>query len=206
MKLYSFHLSGHSHRVRLFLSILGIAHETIEVDVKARQQKSSEHLKLNPFGQVPVLVDGDEIIPDSTAILVYLAKKYGATRWLPEAAAPATAVQRWLSVASGEIAFGPAAARSIVLFNAPRDPKEVIARAHAALDVIDKALIGRSWIAADNPTIADLALYSYIANAPEGNVDLGGYAQIGAWLRRVEGLPGFVPFKTMPVGLRAVSV
>jgi len=103
---------------------------------------------------------------------------------LPEAAAPAAAVQRWLSVASGEIAFGPAAARSIVLFNAPRDPKEVIARAHAALDVIDKALIGRSW----------------------GNVDLGGYAQIGAWLRRVEGLPGFVPFKTMPVGLRAVSV
>lgn len=203
MTLHSFHLSGHSHRVRLFLSLLNIDHDIVEVDVKQRAQKSPEHLKLNPFGQVPVLIDDDIVISDSTAILVYLARKYATDSWLPMRAEAAAAVQRWLSVASGEIAFGPAAARSIVLFNALRDPKEPIARAHGVLALIDNALAGRTWIATDTPTIADVALYPYIAKAPEGNVDTVAYANVQAWLRRVEGLHGFVPFKATPIGLRA---
>lgn len=203
MKLYSHPLSGHAHRARLFLSLLGQPAEIIDVDLAARAHKTPEFLALNPFGQVPVLVDGDTVVCDSNAILVYLSKKLGRTDWLPETAEGAAAVQRWLSVAAGDIAFGPAAARLVTVFQAPIDAQAAIARAHGVLRRIDDALAGRTWIAADHPTIADVALYSYTARAPEGFVDLKAYANVRGWLARVEALPGFAPFQQTPVGLAA---
>jgi len=203
VKLYYHPLSGHSHRARLFLSLLGIEHELVEVDLMSAQHKSPEYLKLNRFGQVPVLVDDDRKIADSNAILVYLSKKLGKTDWLPEEPEAAAAIQRWLSVAAGEIAYGPAAARLITVFGAQYKPEEVISRAHSVLKLIDTELGARDFIAKNNPTIADVALYSYIARAPEGNVDLSDYPNVNAWLRRIEALPGFVEFKKTPVGLTA---
>lgn len=203
MKLYLHPLSGHSHRAALFLSLIGQPAELIEVDLAKGAHKTPEYLKLNRFGQVPVLVDGDKVIADSNGILVYLAKKYGKTDWLPESAAEAAAVQRWLSVAAGPIAFGPAAARLITVFGAKFNADEVIARAHAVLKVIDAELDGRAWITGRTPTIADVALYGYIARAPEGNVDLSAYGNVKAWLARIEALPGFVPFRKTAVGLAA---
>jgi len=203
MKLYSHPLSGHSHRAQLFLSLIGQPAELIEVDLAKGAHKKPEFLKINRFGQVPVLVDGSVTIADSNAILVYVAKKLGKTEWLPESPEAAAAVQRWLSVAAGPIAFGPAAARLITVFGAKFNAEEVIARAHAVLKTIEGELDGKSWIAAAHPTIADVALYSYVARAPEGNVDLSSYANVRAWLRRIEGLPGFVVFGKTAVGLEA---
>jgi glutathione S-transferase len=203
MKLFHHPLSGHAHRARLFLSLIGQPAELIEVDLASRAHKQPEFLKLNPFGQVPVLVDGDTVIADSNAILVYLAKKAGKTDWLPEAPAQAAAVQRWLSVAAGDIAFGPAAARLVTVFAAPLDADAAIARAHVVLKRMDDALASSPWIAADHPTIADIALYSYTARAPEGFVDLKDYANVRRWLASIEALPGFVEFQRTPVGLAA---
>ena len=203
MKLYYHPLSGHAHRARLFLSLIGAPHELVEVDLMAGAHKTPAFLELNRFGQVPVLDDGGTVISDSNAILVYVAKKFGKTDWLPEAPEAAAAVQRWLSVAAGQIAFGPAAARLVTLFGAKFNAEDVIGRAHAVLKVIDEELAGRKWIAANNPTIADVALYSYIARAPEGNVDLTAYRNVNAWLGRIEALPGFVAFQKSPVGLAA---
>ncbi len=206
MKLYTHPLSGHTHRASLFLSLIGAEVEEIVVDLAAGEHKTPEFLKLNRFGQVPVLVDRDTVIADSNAILIYAARKYGRTDWLPETAEGAAAVQRWLSIAAGPIAFGPAAARLITVFGARFDADEVIARAHAVLSQIDAELAGRNWIiGGTQPTVADVALYSYIANAPEGNVDLAPYPQILAWLRRVEGLEGFVPFQRTVAGLRIAA-
>lgn len=206
MKLYLHPLSGHAHRARLFLSLIGADVTEIVVDLAAGEHKTPEFLKLNRFGQLPVLVDGDNVIADSNAILIYAATKFGRTDWLPDTAEGAAAVQRWLSVAAGQIAFGPAAARLVTVFGAKLNPDEVIARAHAVLGQIDAELAGRNWIIGGlQPTIADVALYSYIANAPEGNVDLGGYPQILAWLRRVEDLAGFVPFQRTAAGLRIAA-
>ena len=203
MKLYYFGASGHAHRARLFLSLIGQAADIVTVDLAHGEHKAPAFLELNSFGQVPVLEDDGIVVPDSNAILVYLAKKLGKTEWLPEDAAGAAAVQRWLSVAAGEIAYGPSAARLITLFGATMNPDEVIARAHAILTLIDGELAERQWIAGDGPTIADIALYSYISSAPEGNVDTSNYAGIIGWLKRVEGLPGFFPFEQNAVGLRA---
>jgi len=203
VKLYYHPLSGHAHRARLFLSLIGVPFELVEVDLAGGAHKKPDFLKLNRFGQIPVLEDDGTVISDSNAILVYLAKKYRKTDWLPETPAGAAAVQRWLSVAAGQIAFGPAAARLINLLGAKFNPEEVIGRAHAVLKVIDEELKDKSWIAASNPTIADVALYSYIARAPEGNVDLSGYRNVDAWLKRVEALPGFVAFGKNTIGLAA---
>ena len=201
VKLYYHPLSGHAHRAHLFLSLLGIDHELILVDLAKGEHKAPEFLTLNPFGQVPVLDDEGAIVSDSNAILVYLAKKYGRTDWLPKDPLGASTIQRWLSVAAGEIAHGPAQARLINLFPTPYRPEEVIPRAHAILALIEAALEGRDWIASVGPTIADVALYSYVARAPEGNVGLEDYANVTAWLKRIEALPGFVDFQRTPVGL-----
>ncbi|CAH2602889.1 Protein GstA [Rhodovastum atsumiense] len=203
MKLYHHPLSGHAHRARLFVSLLGLPHELVEVDLKAGAHRQPGFLALNPFGQVPVLDDDGVVIADSNAILVYLAKKAGDARWLPEDPRGAATVQRWLSVAAGEVAYGPAAARLITVFGAPYNPEEVIARSHLLLSRLEQQLTGRDWLAADHPTIADVAIYSYVARAPEGNVDLSGYPAVNALLRRIEALPGFVPFAETSAGLSA---
>jgi glutathione S-transferase len=205
MKLYYHPLSGHAHRAHLFASLLGLQHEVVEVDLKAGAHKQPEFLAMNPFGQVPVLDDNGTIVSDSNAILVYLAKKAGKTEWLPEDAVSAAAVQRWLSVAAGELAYGPAAARLITVFGAKFSPEEVIGRAHTLLGRLEDQLAGREWLVGGRPTIADVALYSYVARAPEGNVDLSGYPNVRAFLRRLEALPGFAPFVETPVGLSAVA-
>lgn len=203
MKLYHLPLSGHAHRAVLFASLLDLAPELVEVDLAAGEHRTPAFLALNPFGQVPVLEDAGVIVADSNAILVYLAKKLGRTDWLPEDPAGAAAVQRWLSVAAGELAYGPAAARLITVFGARLNPEEVIARAHLLLERLEAHLANRDWLAADHPTIADVALYSYLAGAPEGNVELAPYAAVRAFLQRVEALPGFVPFPQTAAGLRA---
>lgn len=203
MKLYFHPISGHAHRARLFLALIGADVDIVEVNLAKGEHKSPEYLQLDRFGQVPLLEDDGVIVADSNAIMIYAAKKFGRTDWLPEDARGAARVQRWLSVAAGLIAFGPAAARLITIFNAGFNPDEVINRAHSVLKLIDAELDGREWIAADHPTIADIALYSYIARAPEGNVDLSAYGNVNAWLRRIEALPGFIEFGKTPVGLNA---
>lgn len=202
MKLYHHPLSGNAHRARLFLSLLALPHELVEVDLMAGAHKRPEFLALNPFGQVPVLEDDGVVIPDSVAILIYLAKKHGGN-WLPDDAEAAAAVQRWLSVTTGDLAFGPAAARLVTLFGAKLNPDEVIARAHTLLTRLEAHLDGRDWLVGTRPTIADVALYSYLSSAPEGNVDLIAYPRVKAFLARIEGLPGFVPFARNKVGLFA---
>lgn len=203
MKLFHHPLSGHSHRVRLFLSLLGLSHELIEVDLRSGAHKKPDFLALNPFGQVPVLDDSGVVIADSNAILIYLAKKAGRNDWLPDDPQGAAAVQRWLSVAAGELAYGVASARLVTVFGAKYNPEEVIARAHALLDKLEHHLAGRDWLVGAHPTIADVAIYSYVARAPEGNVALGGYPAVNAFLRRIEALPNFVPFVQTPSGLAA---
>jgi glutathione S-transferase len=205
MKLYYHPLSGHSHRVHLFLSLIGAEHTLVPVDLMKGEHKATSFLKINRFGQVPVLDDNGVIVSDSNAILVYLAKKLGKTSWLPEDPIGAATVQKWLSVAAGEIANGPAKARLITVFGAPYRADEVIPRAHAILKLINHELADRTWIAGAAPTIADVALYSYIARAPEGNVDLRDYQNITKWLKKVETLPGFVPFQRTAVGLAAAQ-
>ncbi|WP_397434946.1 glutathione S-transferase family protein [Pseudomonas chlororaphis] len=203
IKLYNFPRSGHAHRVELMLSLLGLPFELVFVDLAKGEHKQAAFLALNSFGQVPVIDDQGVVLADSNAILVYLAQKYGQGRWLPSDPVGAARVQRWLSVAAGPIAFGPAVARLITVFGAQRNAEEAIARSHALLEVVEQELTASPYLAGSEPTIADIAGYSYIAHAPEGNVSLADYPQVRAWLARIEALPGFVGMPRTAVGLQS---
>lgn len=194
LRLHSFPLSGHAHRARLMLALLGLKAEVVDIDLRGGAQKQADFLSLNAFGQVPVLEDGGTVIADSNAILVYLASRYDTSRrWLPTDPAIAAQVQRWLSVAAGQLLMGPARARMVALFKSPFDHDTCKQVAAQLFQVMERHLQGRDWLAAAHATIADLALYSYTAHAPEGDVSLQPYPHIRAWLARIEALPGFVP-------------
>ena len=157
IKLYRHALSGHSHRAQLLLSLLGLDAEMVDVDLAAGEHKQAAFLARNRFGQVPVLEDGDTRIADSNAILVYLAEQYDASNtWLPVDPVAAAEVQRFLSIAAGQIAHGPAAARLVNVFGAALDHKRAIELAHNVLGVLESHLEGREWLVGNNPTIADV--------------------------------------------------
>lgn len=191
--LYDTSVSGHSHRVRLFLSLLGVEYKTIDVDMRKGEHKTPDYLKLSPLGQVPTLVDGNEVITDSTAALVYLAKKYDDEKWLPEDPAGAAKIQRWLSTASGELFRGPVIARAIKLFNRDYHYDDASMWTDRLLNWMQSELEQRTWLAADHATIADVAMYSYLRVANEGEIDMQPYPAILRWLGDVEKLPGFLP-------------
>ncbi|MFO1340028.1 MAG: glutathione S-transferase [Burkholderiaceae bacterium] len=199
IRLYRYALSGHAHRVQLMLSLLGLPCELVDVDLAAGEQKTPEFLARNPFGQVPVIEDGEITLADSNAILVYLATAHDPSRrWLPAEPATQARVQRWLSVAAGALAAGPASARVAHLFNRPMSP-QAPAIARQLFDRMEQHLANRAWLAAEHPTIADVALYSYTAHAPEGGISLEPWPNLRAWLQRVEALPGFVGMVRSPL-------
>ncbi len=202
IRIHSFPLSGHAHRVRLFASLAGIDHEVVHVDLSQGAQQRDEFLALNPFGQVPVIEDGDIVINDSNAILVYLARKY-APSYLPTDPIKEAEVQKFLTLAAGELAFGPAAARLINVFNAPLDPGACHATAAKVLSKLDAHLKDRDFLVGKRPTIADVAIYSYTAHAPEGDISLEPYPNVRRFLGNVTDLPGFVPMQQTNVGLVA---
>jgi len=203
IRLYRHALSGHAHRVQLFLSLLGLDHDLVDVDLVEGEHKQPQFLAKNVFGQVPVLEDGNITLADSNAILVYLARRYANESWYPTTPVEVARVQRWLSVAAGEINDGPANARLVTVLGADLDHERAKTIAHGLLETLERYLDGRSWLAASTPTIADIAGYSYIAHAPEGEVSLEPYANVLGWLQRIETLPGFVPMQARRVGLAA---
>jgi len=193
MKLYTHDISGHSHRVRLLLNLLGLEHELQTVDLMAGEHKRADFLGLNPFGQVPVLIDGDHVLADSNAILTYLARRYDTGRtWLPDDPVAMARVQRWLSVAAGEVVRGPGNARLVKLLGADHDLEKTHQTARRLYTILDAELDERDWLAAEHPTLADVALYSYTAVAHEGGISLDEYPNVRAWLERVRALDGFV--------------
>ncbi len=203
LKLYTFPLSGNAHRTELLLSLLGLEYERIEVDLAGGEQQSEAFLALNPRGKVPVLVDGDDIITESNAILVYLATKYDDGQWLPRDAFGAAEVQRWLSTAAYDVATGPAAARLVTLFGAKLDLAQIQETSATFLAYLDAALAGKAFLAGERATLADVAVYSYVAHAPEGGISLEPYADLRAWIARVEALDGFRGMPISAVGLAA---
>ncbi|MGZ3475944.1 MAG: glutathione S-transferase family protein [Polyangiales bacterium] len=194
--LHRFALSGHCHRVELMLSLLELPFRAVEIDLAQGEQKRPEFVAKNPFAKVPVLDDGDVTIADSNAILVYLARRYAENGpWLPRDPASAAEVQRWLSIASGPLAEGPAKARVIALFERPVDAEPARTLARELFARMNDHLADRAMLASATPTLADVAMYAYTAHAPEGGGSLAPYPHIRRWLERIQSLPRFVPMQ-----------
>jgi glutathione S-transferase len=192
IELFEFGLSGNCHKIRMMLSLLRLEYTSHAVNGAEREQKSTEYLAMNPFGQVPVLKDGNTIIRDSQAILVYLARAYGADHWFPADATQAAQVAAWLSTAANEVARGPNALRLHYKFGRAINLDEATVITNNLLAILNQHLEHHDWLATDTITIADIAIYPYIALANEGNVDLTPFLYVENWLGRIEMLSWFV--------------
>ncbi|MBP0019056.1 MAG: glutathione S-transferase [Cyanobacteria bacterium SBLK] len=193
LKLYSHELSGNSYKVRLLLFLLGLEHEVIRVDLMSGEHKKPPFLALNPFGQIPVLVDGEAIVTDAQAILTYLAKRYGREDWFPDEAIAASKIVRWLSIATGEVRQGPENARLYHLFGVKSiNIERATEKSKYILTLLNEHLKTRLWLEFERPTIADIAVFPYVSLAEDGKISLEEYPHIIAWIERVQGLPNFV--------------
>jgi glutathione S-transferase len=192
MKLYDLEPSGNCYKVRLFAALAQIPLQIVPVDFMAGEHKQAKFLAMNPWGELPVLVDDNVVLRDSQAILVYLASKYGGEAWLPKQPAHMAEVVQWLSTASNEVQNGPAAARLVDKFGYAIDKADTIKRSARILPLLEARLSAHAWLAMGRPTIADCAVFPYVALAPEGGVSLAPYPAIQAWIARVKALPNFI--------------
>jgi glutathione S-transferase len=202
--LYRYGLSGHCHRVEVFMRMLGLPLRLVDVDLVKGEQRQPAFLALNRYGKVPVIDDNGTVLVDSMAILVYLALRYAAESWLPREPVAAARVQQWLSLAAGPLVSSAAMARATLLFGMARDTSAAVKEGHWLFKRMDAGLAADAapWLAGNSPTIADLAMYTYTAHAPEGGIALDDYPALRAWLARVEALPGFEPMPASAIGLR----
>ncbi len=202
MKLYTYEESGNSYKVRLLMSLLSIECEKIDIDLMQDIQHQPEFLAINPRGEVPVLVDGDLTLRDSSAILVYLANMHGGAPWWSGDAAEQGAIMEWLAFAASWVQYGVFTARAIVSFGIsgngiPHDYGEELEpskiRGRRSLEILNEHLASREWLACGRPTIGDIAVFPYVALAPMGNISLEPYASVQAWIERIKSLPRFIP-------------
>ncbi|NPC72392.1 glutathione S-transferase family protein [Corallococcus exiguus] len=196
MKLYFHPLSGNSRRVLLVAAHLDIPLERIVVDLTTGKQREASYLGVNPNGRVPVLDDGGFVLWESRAIMVYLAEKTPGQTLLPTDAQGRADVNRWLFWCSAHMA---PANTVLVQENfvkqrtgrGPPDPTEV-ARGEALFaqtaPVLDSHLAGRTWVTQERLTLADLSLAASFALAGPARLPLEGYANLRAWLGRVQEL------------------
>lgn len=192
MKLYDLVLSGNCYKVRLFAALAKIPLTIEPVDFLGGAHKRAPLIDLNPWGQIPILQDGAVVLRDSQAILVYLATKHADRTWFPDDAASMGEIMQWLSTAANEIQNGPAAARLVDKFGYALDKADTLNRATRILPLIDAHLSSHDWLALGRPTIADCAVFPYVALAPEGGISLDPYPNIRQWLARVKALPNFL--------------
>ncbi len=191
MKLYDNELSGNCYKIRLYLSLLDIEYEKVSVDILNGESRTQAFLHINPRGQIPVLEDDGNIIQDSMAILIYLARKYGGEVWLPVDAKGLAEVSQWLAFAADEVT-GLAYARAALRFGRPYNVEERQRPGVVALNMLEHRLKKSEWLALGRATIADIACYPYVALAPEAGVSLDKYDRVQQWSNRIKSLPNYV--------------
>ena len=172
--------------------MLNIDYRSVNVDLAGGEAQTDEFKKLNPRGQVPVLVDGETKIWDSMAILTYLARRYGSKSWLPDDDLGLTSVMQWLALSENELLYGLARARAVLIFKRPFDLEQCQEEGKIGLSVMDQQLSTNKWLATDSITIADIACYPYVSLAHQGEISLDAYPHVRRWESDIESQPGWV--------------
>ena len=195
MILYDHPASSNCMKVRILLRQLELPFETVTVDLFTGETKKPEHMARNPDGRVPVLeLDSGELIPESGAILLHLAE---GTPYLPPPGLARTRVYQWLMFEQNQVEANAAVARFMALTGRDRNAPEVFAdrrdRGRVAISTVARGLMdGRRFIAGDDYTVADIALYAYVHCAGEAGVEMLDHPSILSWIERVEATPRFV--------------
>jgi|RhiMetdeSRZDD1v2_1073273.scaffolds.fasta_scaffold09179_9 glutathione S-transferase len=194
LRLYDFAPSANCLKVRILLAHLGLRYERVPVDLFAGETLTPEYLARNPAGRAPVLELADgESLPESNAILLYLAE---GTPYLPADRLARARVNQWLFFEQNLVEPNLGTAQFWRLTGRAEQRPEVFAQkrdaGQAALEILERHLTGREFVATDDYTVADISLYAYVHLAPQAGIDLSAFPVVEAWLGRVESQSGFV--------------
>lgn len=194
LRLHDYVLSAECYAVRLMLALLGLAHERRAVDLYPGAATT-------PWGDVPVLEDGDDVVTDPGLILTYLARAHDPSgRWLP--AESAAVVSRWLAFAATDLT-ALRDARRVAILAAPGDLDALNRKGYMALRALDdhlatRRLEGADWLAGDGPTVADIAVFPAVMLSHDSGIGLEDFPSLNLWQRRLRQLPGFVGMPGIP--------
>jgi glutathione S-transferase len=189
MRLHDYPASANCYKVRLLLALLGREYQRVDVDIFAGDTLTDAYAALNPLRETPVLeLDDGTAVAQSNAILWLLGED---TPYLPADAAQRALVLQWLFYEQENIMGGAGGVRFRSITGRPV-PDAARARGENGLALLDAHLAGRDWVVGDAATIADLSLYAYAHVADQAGYELDRYPALQRWLRRVEGLPGFM--------------
>ena len=208
LRLHDSASSGNAYKVRLLLTQLGRKFERIEYDIDHGATRTPEFLSTrNANGRIPVLeLDDGRCLPESNAILWYLAE---GTPFLPGATdveGPETLNDRWLRAQVLQWMFFEqyshepfiATIRYWITHHLEMTPEREAALPGkrkggvAALEVMEQHLRTRAFFVGETYSIADIALYAYTHVADQGGFDLAPFPAVRAWLERVAAQPGHI--------------
>jgi len=189
--LYCHRESGHSYKVALALTLIGVPFEQRPVDLNLpRDERPDDFRRASMFGEVPALIDEDGLaVCQSNAILDHLARRYGKLDG--ETPAARTRVREWLAWEANRIAMSLPHLRFSRRFTSAGTALESYwtGRMQADLDRLDRALSENDFLAGDAPTIADLSCCGYLFWADQAELDLAPWPEVAAWLGRIGSLP-----------------
>ena len=202
IKLYCFGESGNAYKAALTLELSGLEWKPEFVDFFNGETRTAEFRAINPMGEVPVMIDGDITLSQSGVIQDYISSKSGKLG--ARSAAERRDILRWqfwdnhkLSGMAGVLRFN---------MNFIPEPKRnmgaidfMAMRLKSAYRVLDGALAGRSWLASDQLTIADLSCCGYLFYTEPFGFERADWPNIDGWLTRIAQTPGFkLPYDLMP--------
>lgn len=196
MKLYEFGPTR-SLRARWTLQELGVDFEPIRVNLIAGEHQRPEFLKINPAGKIPVLVDGDLVLTESVAIVLYLAEKYSDKDLLPTDLGQRAQVNRWLLFAATELEqpLWRISRHTALYPEEQRLPEDVVIASREFKEmaaVLEKHMQGREFVVGDSATVADFVL-AYTLDWGNEDKLLGDCPQLLAYMKRMYARPSAPP-------------
>lgn len=192
MKLYGMGPTR-SLRARWALQELDAQFEFVPVDLQAGEHRHPDFLRLNPAGKLPVLVDGDQVITESAAIVMYLAEKYADKGLMPASLQDRAQAYRWsfFAVTELEQPLWRIARHSFVYPEAKRLPADIPLAREEFLEmaaVLDQHMEGREFIVGERISIAD-CVTAYVLDWGNENGLVAGFANLAAYLERMYARP-----------------
>ncbi|NEX47583.1 glutathione S-transferase family protein [Pseudotabrizicola algicola] len=202
VQLYCFGESGNAYKCALALVFSDTPWQARYVDFFNGETRTAAYRALNPMGEVPVLVSGDEVLTQSGSILMHIAAqtgKLGGSTKQEQAE-----ILRWILWDNHKLSTQIGTVRFLMNFlPAEKRPEGVVpflqGRLKAAYTVLNDHLAARDWVVGDGPTIADLSCCGYLYYPEPFGFDRKDWPHIDAWLDRISALPGWKhPYELMP--------
>lgn len=194
--------SGNCYKPRLLMALTGRPFAHVECSTRDGSTRTEQFLARNPIGQCPLLeLDDGRFLAESGAILAYLG---AGTEFVPEDPFDHARMLQWMFFEQNQHEPAIAVRRAMTVYPERKAAateerlRMTLERGNAVLAVMERALANVPFFIGERPSLADIALYPYTKDAPEGGFDLTRFGNVSAWLSRVESLPGYRPKEWTP--------